>query len=94
MIASKGYPASGPVGLPIAGLETAAAVEGVLVFHSGTRLSSGGTQVITAGGRVLTIVGTGNTFEEAIERAYTGVGKIRFDGMHYRTDIGRKAVHV
>jgi phosphoribosylamine--glycine ligase len=48
--------------------------------------------VVTAGGRELTVVGRGATFEDAIARAYTGVSKISFAGMHYRRDIGRKAL--
>jgi phosphoribosylamine---glycine ligase len=94
VLASEGYPGSSPAGRPIEGLEAAAASEGVLVFHSGTRGSvdvSLGSPV-TAGGRVLTVVGHGPTFEAAIERAYAGVSKISFDGMHYRRDIGKKAL--
>jgi phosphoribosylamine--glycine ligase len=95
VVASQGYPASGPIGLPIRGLDAAAAIEGVLVFHSGTRAAPPpGAGVVTAGGRVLTVVGRGDTYEEAIDRAYEGVSAIRFDGMHYRKDIGRKALHV
>ena len=95
VIASQGYPGSSPLGLPITGLDAAAGLEGVLVFHSGTRAGSGSQgEVVTAGGRVLTVVGSGSTFEQAIERAYAGVNTIHFDGMHYRTDIGRKALHV
>jgi phosphoribosylamine--glycine ligase len=94
VLASEGYPGPGPTGLRIDGLDRAAALEGVLVFHSGTTGSvdtSRGSPT-TAGGRVLTVVGRGVTFEAAIERAYAGVGKISFDGMQYRRDIGRKAL--
>jgi len=95
VIASKGYPSSGPVGLPIRGLDGAEAVDGVVVFHSGTRLGQvANGEVLTAGGRVLTIVGRGATYEEAIDKAYQGVSMIAFEGMHYRKDIGRKALHV
>jgi len=90
VLASKAYPSSGPMGLPIGGLDEAARVAGVLVFHAGTATRDG--QVVTAGGRVLTIVGRGASFEDAIDRAYAGVEKISFDGMHYRRDIGRKAL--
>ncbi len=94
VVASQGYPGAGPVGLPIRGLDTAAQIDDVLVFHSGTRLGpSSGTEVVTAGGRVLTVVGRGGSYEEAIARAYEGVSMIEFDGMHYRKDIGRKALH-
>ena len=90
VLASKGYPSAGPIGLPIAGLDLAAGIEGVIVFHAGTARRDG--QVVTAGGRVLTVVGRGSSFEDAIDRAYAGVSRISFDGMHYRRDIGRKAL--
>jgi phosphoribosylamine--glycine ligase len=78
------------MGLPIAGLETAGRLDDVLVFHGGT--ARRGHEIVTAGGRVLTVVGRGATYEDAISRAYTGVAKISFDGMHYRNDIGQKAL--
>ena len=95
MIASEGYPGSGRVGLPISGVEQASRAERVLVFHSGTRAPerdshTPSTGIATAGGRVLTVVGGGSSYEEAIDRAYEGVSMIRFEGMQYRTDIGRK----
>jgi phosphoribosylamine--glycine ligase len=90
VLASQGYPAAGVTGVPIRGLDGAAALEDVLVFHAGT--ARRGDEVVTAGGRVLTVVGRGGTFEEAIARAYSGVAKISFDGMQYRRDIGRKAL--
>jgi phosphoribosylamine--glycine ligase len=89
VLASEGYPASGPAGRPIDGLEDAAALLDVMVFHSGTAIRDG--RVVTAGGRVLTVVGRGTTFDDAIARAYAGVAAIRFEGMHYRRDIGAKA---
>lgn len=108
VLASRGYPSSGPTGLPIAGLDDVARMEDVLVFHSGTTAvpvtagcgtadgqaaSFGRTErVLTAGGRVLTVVGGGNSYHEAIDRAYAAVAKISFDGMQYRRDIGRKAL--
>ena len=60
------------------------------VFHAGTALRDG--RLVTAGGRVLTVVGRGADLAEAIARAYAGVLKISFDGMQYRRDIGRKAL--
>ena len=90
VLASKGYPSAGPMGVPISGLDVAAGIDGVIVFHAGTVRRDG--QVVTAGGRVLTVVGRGNSFEDAIDRAYAGVSRISFDGMHYRRDIGRKAL--
>jgi phosphoribosylamine--glycine ligase len=90
VLASGGYPGTVTSGLPIAGLHHAADVRDVLVFHAGTAAS--GDAVVTAGGRVLTVVGRGATYEEAISRAYDGVSRISFPGMQYRTDIGRKAL--
>jgi phosphoribosylamine---glycine ligase len=66
--------------------------EDVQVFHAGTREENG--HLVTAGGRVLTIVGGGATFEDAIARAYAGVSQVSFEGMHYRRDIGRKALRM
>jgi len=90
VLASEGYPGSGPAGLPIHGLDDAARLDNVLVFHAGTARRGG--EIVTAGGRVVTVVGRGRTFEDAIARAYAGVAKISFHGMHYRRDIGRKAL--
>jgi phosphoribosylamine--glycine ligase len=92
VLASGGYPGRSTIGLPISGLAAAAALPGVLVFHAGTAAAGG--QVVTSGGRVLTVVGRGPTYEAAIERAYAGVSAVAFEGMHFRTDIGRKAIHV
>jgi phosphoribosylamine---glycine ligase len=90
VLASRGYPSSSPVGLPIAGIDAADALDDVLVFHAGTGADSSG--VVTAGGRVLTVVARADSYEAAIARAYAAVAKISFDGMHYRRDIGRKAL--
>ena len=94
VLASEGYPASGPVGRSIAGLDAAAGLSNVFVFHAGTKNQdvNGRSAIVTAGGRVLTIVGRGATFEHAIARAYEGVSTIGFEGMHFRRDIGRKAL--
>ncbi len=89
VLASRGYPASSESGHAIEGLARAAAEPGVLVFHAGTRAE--GPRVVTAGGRVLTVVGRGPTFEAAMARAYAAVDLIRFEGMQCRRDIGRKA---
>ena len=89
VLASQGYPGAGPTGVPIAGLDAAERLEHVTVFHSGTTERDG--RVVTAGGRVLTVVGRGDTFDAAIARAYEGVARISFDGMQYRRDIGAKA---
>lgn len=90
VLASRGYPESSESGQPITGIAEAEHEAGVLVFHAGTALTDG--QLVTAGGRVLTVVAGGPTFEAAIERAYDGVRHIAFDGMQYRRDIGRKAI--
>ena len=90
VIASAGYPESSDPGRTIAGLAEAAAVPGALVFHAGTADRSG--DVVTAGGRVLTVVGRGPSYQDAIAVAYRAVAGIRFEGMQFRTDIGRKAL--
>jgi phosphoribosylamine--glycine ligase len=90
VLASRGYPASSESGVPIDGLDAAAEEDDVLVFHAGT--SKRGHEIVTAGGRVLTVVGRGQEFPRAIARAYAGVSKISFSGMHYRRDIGQKAL--
>jgi phosphoribosylamine--glycine ligase len=92
VLASRGYPDSSESGHPIHGIEAAEMIPGVTVYHAGTSKKDG--QIVTAGGRVLTIVGRGEDFTEAIARAYAGVLQISFDGMHYRHDIGRKALTV
>jgi phosphoribosylamine--glycine ligase len=92
VLASQGYPASGAVGVPIRGLDAARREPGVILFHAGT--AAHGDEIVTAGGRVLTVVGRGPTYADAIDRAYAGVSKISFDGMHYRRDIGAKALLV
>jgi phosphoribosylamine--glycine ligase len=85
VLASGGYPGSYPTGLPISGVE---AVEpGIEVFHAGTRRLENG-QLVTAGGRVLSVVATGETLAEARKKAYANVERIRFEGRHFRRDIG------
>ena len=103
VIASGGYPGAMTMGHPISGLDEAEAIDGVVVFHAGTRLrqgpggeapeGSGGQdadQVVTAGGRVLTVVGEGRTLREARDRAYAAVERISFQDMHFRRDIGAR----
>jgi phosphoribosylamine--glycine ligase len=92
VLASRGYPEGSESGRAIAGIDAAEAIPGVAVYHAGTALRGG--QLVTAGGRVLTVVGRGNDFAEAIARAYAGVLQISFDGMQYRRDIGRTALRV
>lgn len=88
VLASGGYPGSYETGKVIEGLEDAAKVPGVVVFHAGTALRDG--KIVTAGGRVLNVSATGATYDEAIQRAYEAAGKIHFEGMHYRRDIGKR----
>jgi phosphoribosylamine--glycine ligase len=88
--ASAGYPGIYDVGLPIAGLEEAARLPGVEIFHAGTTLDGGVYR--TSGGRVLGVTATGDTLEEALGWAYEAMGRISFEGMVYRPDIGRRAV--
>jgi phosphoribosylamine--glycine ligase len=90
VIASRGYPESSESGQPIEGVEAAEEVPGVSVYHAGTAMRD--SRLVTAGGRVLTVVGRGSDFPEAIARAYAGVLRIQFDGMQFRHDIGRRAL--
>jgi phosphoribosylamine--glycine ligase len=90
VIASRGYPDSSSSGQRIDGVDAAERVPGVSVYHAGTALRDG--ELVTAGGRVLTVVGRGADFPQAIARAYAGVMQISFEGMQYRRDIGRKAL--
>ena len=89
VLASEGYPGSPAVGRPITGLAEAAQVPGVRLYHSGTRQE--GNTWLTTGGRVLGVMGRGETLEQARATAYLGVSKIHFEGMHFRRDIGEDA---
>jgi phosphoribosylamine--glycine ligase len=90
VLASRGYPESSSSGQLIHGLDEAEAIPGVAVYHAGT--AKRGAEIVTAGGRVLTVVGRGVDFAESVARAYAGVLKISFDGMQFRHDIGRKVL--
>jgi phosphoribosylamine--glycine ligase len=89
VLASGGYPGPFEAGKPIHGIADAEAT-GATVFHAGTRSDTAG--LVTSGGRVLGVTARGGTLAQAIDHAYRGVHKIAFDGMHYRTDIGRKGL--
>jgi phosphoribosylamine---glycine ligase len=89
VVASGGYPGAYATGHPIEGLD--AVPPDALVFHAGTRQREDGV-VVTAGGRVLTVVGRGATRDEARERAYAAAASITFEGARYRTDIGDEDV--
>ena len=90
VMASKGYPGSYEKGKIITGLDKVKEMEDVIVFHAGTKKE--GDKFLTNGGRVLGVTALGNTIPEAIERAYSAVKLIHFEGAHYRTDIGKKAL--
>jgi len=87
VVAAENYPASPRRGDEITGVDDAMALSGVTVYHAGTRRVDG--RLETSGGRVLSVCGRGATLEEALDTAYAGVAKIHFDGMWYRSDIGR-----
>ena len=85
VMASAGYPGSYKTGFPITGLDDLD--KDILVFHAGTKLGSGPGEVLTSGGRVLTVVATGKTIAEAREKVYANISRIHFEGCHYRKDI-------
>jgi phosphoribosylamine--glycine ligase len=87
---SSGYPGSYKTGLPITGLDKAAKIPGVQVFHSGTSQADG--QMLTAGGRVLGVTAVAPSLEEALALDYEALKLIYFDGMYYRRDIGHRAL--
>jgi phosphoribosylamine--glycine ligase len=89
VLASGGYPGPYRTGIPIEGIDQAEALDGVTVFHAGTALRDG--TVVTAGGRVLAVTGTGPTIAEARSRAYAGVDRISFEGAQHRRDIAETA---
>jgi len=94
--ASGGYPGEFAKDKPIFGLEEAKAMKDVIVFHAGTKRlpqsSKSASSFVTSGGRVLGVTALGGTIKEAIGKAYQAVGKISFEGMQYRSDIGNKAL--
>jgi len=90
VLAAGGYPDAPEKGKVITGIEAAASVADSLIFHAGT--SRHDRQLVTSGGRVLTVVGRGATYRDAIDVAYRSASHIRFEGMQLRRDIGRKAL--
>jgi len=90
VMASKGYPKDYKKGLVISGLDKAKKIPDTVVFHAGTRKA--GDKILTDGGRVLGVTSLGDTISEAIDRAYGVVECINWKGVHYRRDIGRKAL--
>jgi phosphoribosylamine--glycine ligase len=91
VMAARGYPEAYERGRPISGLEHLAPIPEVAVFHAGTALRDG--QCVTSGGRVLGVTASAGDLRGAIERAYRVVDTIRWQGVHFRTDIGRRALH-
>ena len=85
---SPGYPGDYVKGLEVTGIEAAEQMKDIVIFHAGTALRDG--QIVTAGGRVLNVTATGPTLKSALDKAYKAMKKIHFDGMHYRTDIGKR----
>jgi phosphoribosylamine--glycine ligase len=90
VLTSKGYPAKPEVDKTITGYEGVEALGGVKIFHAGTRVKD--HQLLTAGGRVMGVTAIAEDLPSAIQRAYAGVSKLQFEGMHYRKDIGAKAL--
>src|SRR6266700_1543329 len=87
---SEGYPGTYRTGLPITGIEEASHLKDVQIFHAGTALQDG--QLVTAGGRVLSVAAYGVTLQEAVTRAYDASSRISFEGMHYRRDIAHRGL--
>lgn len=87
VMASGGYPEAYKKGIEITGLNDKGNVDGATVYHAGTTYTDG--KFYTNGGRVLGVTASAPTLDEALEKAYSAVKKIHFDGAHYRTDIGR-----
>jgi len=90
VLASKGYPGAPEPGKLITGHESAEGLGGVKIFHAGTRMED--HRLLTTGGRVLGVTATAEDLPAAIQRAYTAVGKVQFEGMQYRKDIGAKGL--
>jgi phosphoribosylamine--glycine ligase len=92
VLASDGYPGEYPTGLPIDGIERAEAHQGVTVFHAGTARRDG--RLVTAGGRVVGVTALGTDVRAAVTAVYAAAKEIRFDGVHYRRDIGYRALRL
>jgi phosphoribosylamine--glycine ligase len=89
-LASGGYPGAYRSGIPIMGIEEASRLPNIQVFHAGTAIKDG--ELVTAGGRVLSITAQAPTLPEAVAQAYEAASRVSFDGMHYRKDIARRAL--
>jgi phosphoribosylamine--glycine ligase len=91
-LASAGYPGKYRTGIPVKGIEEASRLEDVQVFHAGTALQDG--QLVTAGGRVLSVAAHGSTLQEAVAKAYDAASRISFEGIHYRRDIAHRGLEI
>ena len=91
VLASGGYPGKYEKGLPITGIEEAAKLDDIVVFHAGTKISGNG-KFLTNGGRVLGVTAVAEDLKSALDKAYNAIGFINFEGMYYRKDIGQKSV--
>lgn len=92
ILASGGYPQKYETGLEIFGLDDKGQLDGSLVYHAGTKLSDG--KLLTSGGRVLGITAISEDLKDAVDKAYGAVDSVKFDKMHYRKDIGQRALKV
>lgn len=90
VLASGGYPGTYEKGKIITGIDEAEKLEDVVVFHAGTKIENG--QLVTNGGRVLGVTATADDLKSALDKAYSAIKLINFEGMHYRTDIGQKSL--
>jgi phosphoribosylamine--glycine ligase len=86
-MASGGYPVAYKKGIEMFGMDDNGGVEGAIVYHAGTKYENG--KFYTNGGRVLGVTATADTLDEALDKAYSAVSKISFEGMHFRKDIGK-----
>ena len=89
-LASGGYPGPYEKGKEITGIKEAEKMNDIIVFHAGSKLDNG--KVLTNGGRVLGVTATADTLQGALDKAYEAIKLINFEGMHYRTDIGKKSL--
>jgi phosphoribosylamine---glycine ligase len=96
VLASGGYPGDYAKGMEISGLDAVREMKDVVVFHAGTKLGRRATDtdstVVTSGGRVLNVSALGNDMKDALDTCYKAISKIHFDKMHYRKDIGYRAI--
>ena len=90
VVSAGGYPGEYQKGKEIFGLDNFKDKREVVVFHSGTKIEN--AKIVTSGGRVLGVTALGEDIEQAIKNVYDAVGKIKFEDMHYRKDIGARAL--